>query len=257
MTRTGIARNVSGESRPHEWGSYMQTSTNIIAHSLWWNSRGTCPTCKRHLKLRDFHQITYKPQALQAQEESSLPQLADTTPGGSTGGSDTSDHSKISIYSNLPIEQLNNIKSIDLHASASYGSKIDLLARHLLYLRTTDPGAKSIIFSQYRDFLGVLSQAFNTYKIGHASITDRGSSGARSAVKSRMIGIKRFREDPSVECFLLHAKADSSGLNLVNATHVFLCEPLLNAAIELQAIARVHRIGQRRPTTVMPRQTRI
>lgn len=53
-----------------------------------------------------------------------------------------------------------------------------------------------------------------------------------------------------VECFLLHAKAHSSGLNLVNATHVFLCEPLINTAIELQAIARVHRIGQYRPTTV-------
>lgn len=48
----------------------------------------------------------------------------------------------------------------------------------------------------------------------------------------------------------MHAKAHSSGLNLVNATHVFLCEPLINTAIELQAIARVHRIGQHRPTTV-------
>ena len=48
----------------------------------------------------------------------------------------------------------------------------------------------------------------------------------------------------------MHAKAHSSGLNLVNATHIFLCEPLINTAIELQAIARVHRIGQQRPTTV-------
>lgn len=52
------------------------------------------------------------------------------------------------------------------------------------------------------------------------------------------------------ECFLLHARAHSSGLNLVNATHIFLCEPLINTAIELQAIARAHRIGQQRPTTV-------
>jgi E3 ubiquitin-protein ligase SHPRH len=37
---------------------------------------------------------------------------------------------------------------------------------------------------------------------------------------------------------------------LINATHVFLCEPLINTAIELQAIARVHRIGQHRPTTI-------
>lgn len=48
----------------------------------------------------------------------------------------------------------------------------------------------------------------------------------------------------------MHAKAHSSGLNLINATHVFLCEPLINTAIELQAIARVHRIGQQRQTTV-------
>lgn len=53
-----------------------------------------------------------------------------------------------------------------------------------------------------------------------------------------------------IECFFLHAKAHSSGLNLVVATHVFLCEPLINTAIELQAVARVHRIGQHQQTTV-------
>jgi len=53
-----------------------------------------------------------------------------------------------------------------------------------------------------------------------------------------------------MECFLLHARAHSSGLNLVNASHVFLCEPILNTALELQAIARVDRIGQQHETTV-------
>ena len=48
----------------------------------------------------------------------------------------------------------------------------------------------------------------------------------------------------------MHAKSNSSGLTLVNATHVFLCEPLINTAIELQAVARVHRIGQHHTTTV-------
>lgn len=48
----------------------------------------------------------------------------------------------------------------------------------------------------------------------------------------------------------MDAKSNSSGLTLVNATHVFLCEPLINTAIELQAVARVHRIGQHQPTTV-------
>ena len=62
-------------------------------------------------------------------------------------------------------------------------------------------------------------------------------------------GVEKFKQD-HVECFLLHAKAHSSGLNLVNASHVFLCEPLINTALELQAIARVHRIGQQQATTI-------
>lgn len=41
-----------------------------------------------------------------------------------------------------------------------------------------------------------------------------------------------------------------AGLTLVRANHVFLLEPALDPAIEQQAIARVHRIGQERPVLV-------
>lgn len=36
----------------------------------------------------------------------------------------------------------------------------------------------------------------------------------------------------------------------MNAKHVYLCEPLVNASLEMQAISRVHRIGQDSPTNV-------
>ena len=199
---------------------------------IWWRQKQTCPLCKRHLRKNEFHEITYKPQELRAQEEVQ-PSSSPSRPFSSKP--DT--QAKSSIYTSVSDSTLNAIKSVDLPSSFSYGTKIDLICRTLLHLRTADPGSKSIIFSQYRDFLGVLSAAFRAHRIGFSAITDKA-------------GITKFREDASVECFLLHAKADSSGLNLVNATHVFLCEPLINAAIELQAIARVHRIGQRRETTV-------
>ncbi|KAF5626630.1 hypothetical protein F25303_11053 [Fusarium sp. NRRL 25303] len=121
---------------------------------------------------------------------------------------------KTGIYSEFNSDKLAEIQKIELDGP-SFTTKVDTLVKHLMWLRESDPGAK----------------------IGYASIDDPD-------------GIKRFKENASVECFLLHARAHSSGLNLVNASHVFLCEPLLNTALELQAIARVDRIGQMHETTV-------
>lgn len=137
--------------------------------------------------------------------------------------------------------------------SRSFGTKIDTLARHMLWVRQNDPGAKSVVFSQYKDFLNVLSRAFTHFQIAFSGFDK--PNGVRKFKDDPGVGLvfRRMRihaDQPQTECFFLHAKAQASGLNLVNATHVFLCEPLINTAIELQAIARVHRIGQHNPTTV-------
>ncbi|CAF9904360.1 MAG: hypothetical protein ALECFALPRED_007533 [Alectoria fallacina] len=193
---------------------------------LWWASHRNCPTCKKHLTRNDFHQITYKPQQLTMEEEGQAREKEMRMANGKE---------ESVIYSGIRDHVLHQIKNIDL--DGSFGTKIDTIARHILWIREHDPGAKSIVFSQYRDFLDVLARAFAQFRIDFTGI-------------DRKDGIERFQNDPSKECFFLHAKARSSGLNLVNATHVFLCEPLINTAIELQAIARVHRIGQHQPTTV-------
>ncbi|KAJ6186951.1 hypothetical protein N7519_001859 [Penicillium mononematosum] len=190
---------------------------------LWWTAHQNCPMCKRKLKRNDFHRITYKPQELVVQEEKTPVKLS------------YEGHSQNAIYSDISSGHLNEIKNIDLEES--YGSKIDTLVRHILWLREHDPGAKSIIFSQYGSFLSSLQAVFGFLEISSTTIDSPD-------------GIEKFKSDPAIECFLLHGKAQASGLNLTVATHVFLCEPLINTAIELQVIARVHRIGQHRPTTV-------
>jgi E3 ubiquitin-protein ligase SHPRH len=194
--------------------------------NTWWHSHRNCPKCKKKLNSSDFKNISFKLSEIKAQEETHpISRTQASIPASST----------TSIYSDISSSTMKEIKMIDLNGS--YGSKIDVIARHLIWIRNNDPGAKSILFSQFSDFLDVLREALKKWKIGVSSITDKD-------------GIAKFKANPSLECLLLDAKSDSSGLTLVNATYVFLCEPLINPAIELQAINRVHRIGQQRPTTV-------
>ncbi|KAL8842462.1 MAG: hypothetical protein Q9176_002614 [Flavoplaca citrina] len=195
--------------------------------SLWRKHHMTCPTCKKRLLQNDLYQITYKPLELTVQEEYRASDHSETMAGS---------NSSQSIYTDISASTLNEIKNVDLDVKQSFGTKVDSIARHVIWLREHDPGTKSIVFSQFREFLSVLSVAFANYKIGHTSIDSKD-------------GVQRFQEDAGMECLFMHAKGSSSGLTLVNATHVFLCEPLINTAIEVQAIARVHRIGQQQATT--------
>lgn len=88
-----------------------------------------------------------------------------------------------SIYTSINATMLQEIQQI--HLRMSYGSKIDALARHILWLRQHDPGAKSIVFSQYKRFLHMLSMAFSKFGIGFSSADTKN-------------GIRKFREDPTV-----------------------------------------------------------
>lgn len=54
----------------------------------------------------------------------------------------------------------------------------------------------------------------------------------------------------SAQVLLLLIQHGANGLNLLEAQHVVLVEPLLNPAAEAQAISRVHRIGQENKTFV-------
>jgi len=199
--------------------------------TLWFRAHRNCPVCKRKLHPSNLHDITLKPQELRVHSEA---QQRDGHDGDETQTTPTKKTS--TIYAEFSAEKLAEIKNIEL-SGPSFTTKVDTLIRHLLWLRQSDPGAKSIVFSQYKEFLEVLALAFRRHRIGYTSF-------------DKAHGIASFKEDPGTEVFLLHARAHASGLNLVNASHVFLCEPLLNTALELQAIARVDRIGQQHETTV-------
>ncbi|KAI9139237.1 SNF2 family N-terminal domain-containing protein [Paraphysoderma sedebokerense] len=118
-----------------------------------------------------------------------------------------------------------------------FGAKIDSIVRHLKYLDVHEPNVQSIVFSQWDQVLDIVKTACERNKIGCIKF-----NGGPSVMK--------FKTDLSIKVILLNASSQSSGLNLINATHIFLLEPILNPGIDKQAIGRVHRIGQQKTTYV-------
>src|SRR4051794_16252923 len=131
--------------------------------TMWFRAHRNCPVCKKQLTASNLHDITLKPQELKVHSETHL--QGDESPGRSKAATTK----KVStIYTEFNTEKLAEIKNIDLDGP-SFTTKVDTLTRHLLWLRESDPGAKSIIFSQYKEFLEVLALAFRRYRIGFTS----------------------------------------------------------------------------------------
>jgi hypothetical protein len=100
---------------------------------------------------------------------------------------------------------------------------------------------KALVYSQWETELILVSKALAMNEIAFVEL--------KGSMQQRSWNLHRFNVDPDVRVFLLATGVANAGLTLVNATSVFILEPSLNPAIEEQAINRIHRIGQTRPTT--------
>ena len=67
--------------------------------------------------------------------------------------------------------------------------------------------------------------------------------------EERVEEVAKFRKTPGC-VFMIQIKAGGVGLNLQEATRVYITSPAWNPAVELQAIARAHRTGQSKKVVV-------
>jgi len=106
----------------------------------------------------------------------------------------------------------------------------------LMEMIESHPKEKSLIFCQ---FVGEMDQLQSRME-GHEVYRIDGSVSK----ESRESRIESFKKSSQGAVFLIQIKAGGVGLNLQEATRVYITSPSWNPATEMQAIARSHRTGQ-------------
>ncbi|XP_039241631.1 E3 ubiquitin-protein ligase SHPRH isoform X3 [Pipra filicauda] len=129
----------------------------------------------------------------------------------------------------------------DIPVKGSHSTKVEAVVRTLKRIQFKDPGAKSLVFSTWQDVLDIISKALYDNNMIFSQI---------NGISKFQENLSAFKYDPNINILLLPLHTGSNGLNIIEATHVLLVEPILNPAHELQAIGRVHRIGQTKSTIV-------
>lgn len=102
---------------------------------------------------------------------------------------------------------------------------------------------KVLVFSQYVRFLKMIKSVLDKETISYQYLD------GSTPIKARQQSINDFQSGEG-DVFLISLKAGGTGLNLTAADYVIILDPWWNPAVEDQASARAHRIGQERPVTV-------
>jgi len=126
--------------------------------------------------------------------------------------------------------------------SVAGSSKTAYLLELLGELR--EGGHKVLVFSQFRSLLELLAPRL--VQQGHRVLVLDGTTPAD--VRERRIAAFQAGQ---ADVFLISLKAGGFGLNLTAADTVIHMDPWWNPAVEDQATARAHRIGQAKPVTAI------
>jgi superfamily II DNA or RNA helicase len=102
-------------------------------------------------------------------------------------------------------------------------------------------GHRVLVFSQFVSLLHLLETALQAEEITYCYLD--------GATVDRQGEVRRFQESSDITVFLISLKAGGTGLNLTGADTVIHFDPWWNPAVEEQATARAHRIGQRNIVT--------
>merc|ERR1712072_19626 len=123
-------------------------------------------------------------------------------------------------------------------------SKINVAIDQAETILAQNPDEKVVIFSQWTEILDLIGQGLKSRSIDTLRL-----DGSTSR-KQRDRNLLDFRHKKHNRVFLASLGSAGEGLNLECGSHVILVDPWWNPSIEKQAVARLHRIGQKRKVTI-------
>lgn len=150
-------------------------------------------------------------------------------------GKDTPSETITSLLSSIPL------KLARLNNSPGMSAKIRVLDQLLHNLRTKT-SEKIVLVSNYTSTLDLLAKLLSSLSLPFLRL-----DGSTPATKRQSL-VEDFNRLPASVCFafLLSAKAGGTGLNLIGASRLVLFDVDWNPATDVQAMARIHRDGQKR-----------
>lgn len=126
-------------------------------------------------------------------------------------------------------------------------TKVVALRRDLNELRQAEPAMRAVVFTQYVNMheasvRGLQQDGFDVLQF-------TGSSSSRE----RDDAIRKFQDTTNGKAavFVITLRSGSVGITLTAASRVYLLEPALDPAVEVQAAGRIHRLGQNKPCHVI------
>ena len=119
-----------------------------------------------------------------------------------------------------------------------------MLFVHKILKKCQEDKRKTLIFTQFLKMIDILDEYCEFSGIRHEKL--HGNIG----YEERQNSIDRFNKDPDVLVFLISTKAGGVGINLTSASNIIIVDSDWNPQNDIQAIARAHRIGQKKSVTV-------
>lgn len=116
----------------------------------------------------------------------------------------------------------------------------------LMHKLSTETTEKIVLVSNYTSTLDVVEALVTALGYSHVRLDGSTPSNKRQDI------VDTFNRSSASQCFafLLSAKSGGVGLNLVGASRLVLFDVDWNPATDLQAMARIHRDGQKRPCVI-------